>query len=196
MNPEQIQQEISMIKEMIEKTRKETAESGHFLIFMGIAAVFFVLIVSLLEIFHLHAMVLPTMIILTLINAVIGGIIVNRGEKQEKVKSYPRTLVLTIWFISSMALVLYTFVFPFLNVFTFAALPVLVSVTAGIAMFMTGVIYELAYIRWLSAAWWISAVLTALTQNKYRFLIIIAAIIIGWILPGIILNRQYKNRSK
>jgi hypothetical protein len=185
-----------MIKEMIEKTRKETAESGHFLIFMGIAAVFFVLIVSLLEIFNLHAIVLPTMIILTVINAIIGGIIVNRGEKQEKVKSYPRTLVLTIWYISSMALVLYTFVFPFLNVYTFFALPVMVSVTAGIAVFMTGVIYELAYIRWLSSAWWISAILMALIQNKYRFLIIIAAIIIGWILPGIILNRQYKNRSK
>ncbi len=30
MNHEQIQQEISMIKEMIDKSRKETAESGHF----------------------------------------------------------------------------------------------------------------------------------------------------------------------
>lgn len=196
MNHEQIQQEISMIKEMIDKSRKETAESGHFLIYMGIAAVFFVLAVSLLEIFHWHSLVLPTMIVLTLINAVIGGIIVNRGEKQEKVKSYPKTLVLTIWFLCSFALLLYTFVFPFLNVYSFAALPVMVSITAGIAAFMTGVIYELAYIRWLSSAWWISAILMALIQSQYRFLIIIAAIIIGWILPGVILNKQYKNRSK
>ena len=36
MDNNQIQQDISLIKEMIAKTRRDAADSGHFFIFLGI----------------------------------------------------------------------------------------------------------------------------------------------------------------
>ncbi len=196
MNHNQIQQEISIIKSMIEKTRKETAESGYLFIFMGIASAIFVLVISLLELYRLNRWVLPAMITLTIINGIIGYLVVTKAAKQERVKTYPKTVVLSLWVICGMTLLMMTFLFPFLKVYPFRALGTLVSLILGIAVFMTGIIYEMRFILWFSLAWWIGACLMALIEGKFRFLIMIATIIIGWIIPGIILNKKFKNGSE
>lgn len=196
MDQNQVAQEISIIKQMIEKTKKETAESGHLFIFMGIATVLFVLCVGLLEYFQMNRWILPAMIILTIVNGFVGFLVVMKTDKSEKVKSYPKTVVLNLWVICGLTLILITFLFPFLNVYPFSALGVLASLILGIAVFVTGVIYEMRSILWLSSAWWIGAVLLALIKGPFSFIILIATIVVGWIVPGFITNRQYKNGSK
>jgi len=196
MTQNQVQQEISIIKEMIDKTRKETAESGHLFIFMGIASAFFVFIISMLEMYQLNHLVIPAMIFLTIINGIVGYFVVSKPVTEEKVKSYPKTVVLCLWVVCGLTLLLLTFLFPFLEVYTFRALGVLASLILGIAVFMTGIIYEMRFIVWFSSVWWIGAILMAVIESPYRFLIMIAVIIIGWIVPGFIINKKYKNRSK
>jgi len=196
MNHDEIQQEISIIKSMIEKTKKQTAESGHLFIFMGIVAVVFVLVISMLELYQLHQWVLPTMIALAILNGILGFLVVGKAEQPEKVTTYPRTVVLHLWVICSVNLLLLTFLFPFLKVYSFQALPVLVNLTVGIGVFMTGIIYEMRFLQWFSITWWVGACLMAVIQSQYRFVIMIATIIIGWIIPGFILNKQYQKRSK
>jgi len=196
MDHNQIQKEISIIKSMIEKTRKETAESGHLFIFMGIASAFFVLVISLLEIYQFYHLVIPAMIILTVLNGVVGYLVVSKPAREEKVKSYPKTIVLSLWVVCGVTLLMITFLFPFLKVYTFNALGTLASLILGIAVFMTGIIYEMKFILWYSSAWWIGAILMAISDSPYRFLIMIAVIIIGWIVPGFIMNKKYKNGSQ
>jgi hypothetical protein len=196
MTPEQMQQEITTIKNMIDKTRRETAESGRLFIFLGIGAVLFVLIISLLEINQLFNWVLPTMIGLTILNGFIGYLVVGREVKREKVTAYPKTIVLSMMMICGFTVLLLTFLFPFLKVYAWHALPILVCLVFGIAVFMTGMIYELRFIQWFSLSWWAGAILMALYDGEFRFLIMIGTIIFGWIVPGLILNQKYKNRSK
>ncbi len=196
MTENQIQQEISIIKEMIDKTRKETAESGHLFIFMGIASALFVLIISMLEIYRFDHLRIPAMIILTVFNGFVGYFVVSKPFNEEKVQSYPKTIVLCLWAVCGITLLLVTFLFPFLNVYTFRAIGTLACLILGIAVFMTGIIYEMRFVVWYSLAWWVGAVLMAISYSPYRFIIMIAVITIGWILPGIIMNKKYKNRSK
>lgn len=193
MNHDQIQQEISIIKSMIEKTRRETAESGHLFIFMGIASAIFVLIISILEIYKFYHLVIPAMIILTVLHGFVGYFVVSKPAKEEKVTSYPKAVVLSLWVICSVTLLMITFLFPFLKVYSFSALGTLASLILGIAVFMTGVIYEMRFVVWYSSAWWIGAILMAISSGSYRFLIMIAVILIGWVLPGFIINKKYKN---
>lgn len=193
MNHDQIQQEISIIKSMIEKTRRETAESGHLFIFMGIAAAIFVVVISILEIYKFTHLVIPAMIILTVLNGFVGYIVVSKPAKEEKVTSYPKVVVLSLWVICGVTLLMITFLFPFLKVYSFSALGTLASLILGIAVFMTGVIYEMRFVVWYSSAWWIGAILMAISSGSYRFLIMIAVILIGWVLPGFIINKKYKN---
>ncbi len=196
MNHDQIQKEISIIKSMIEKTRRETAESGHLFIFIGIFSAIMVFVLGILGIYHLHHLNLPVLIILAVVNGIIGYYVAAKEGKTEKVKTYAKSLFYSIWFACSIPLIMMTFLFPFLKVYPFHAIPVLVSLIFGIALFLTGAVYELRFMIWFSLVWWGGACIMALNTSPYGFLIMIALILIGWVLPGFILNKKYKNRSK
>jgi hypothetical protein len=196
MEQSQIRQEISIVKEMIEKTRRETAESGYFFIFIGIICSISPVVIGMLEQYNLNNMVLPALIILTIISGVIGYLVISREERNEKVKSYPKTVFYQLWFACGMTMLIMVFLFPFLKSYPWPAVPILVSLVCGIGLYLTGVIYELRFIQWFSTAWRAGACLMAVTeQGMPRAYIMSAIIIVGWVLPGLILNKQYKKRS-
>ena len=195
MNTNQMQQEILTIKEMIEKTRNTTAESGNLFIYIGINSALTTFIIGILEIYNLNQFVMPIVIILTVVNAFIGYIIAAKEDKNKKVKTYLKTIFWHILMACGFAAVLIVFLFPFLELYPFHAVPVLISLVMGIALFITGTIFESKYIQWSSSVWWIGACILALIEGPYRFLIMVAIIFIGWIIPGYILNKQYKKRS-
>ena len=190
MNHNQIQQEISIIKEMIDKTRRETAESGNLFIFIGLFSAVITLLIGLLEIYNLNHLVLPAIIIMSIGNGIVGYLI---ASKENKVETYPKTIFWKVWVVCGFTAVLIVFLFPFLNVYSFRAVPVLVSLIMGIALFISGIVYELKFIQVSSSAWFAGALLLSLTDSQYRFLIVVAVIIVGWIIPGFILNRRFRN---
>jgi len=194
MDPNQIQQEISIIKSMIEKTRRQTAESGHFLILIGILSAIGTFAIGIFELFNLNQFDLPTLVVLVVVNGFIGYLVVEKEQK--KAKSYAKTILYNVWFACSIPIIMVVFLFPLTKVYSFQLVPILVSLFTGIIIFSAGVIYELRYIRWCSIFWWGGACLMAYIESQYQFLIMIAMIIFGFILPGIIFNRQYKNGDK
>ncbi|MBN1270637.1 MAG: hypothetical protein JXB26_00045 [Candidatus Aminicenantes bacterium] len=196
MNHNQIQQEIFIIKKMIEKTKKETAESGLFFISLGIFAAIVTFTIGILEFFNLYHLVLPTLIIAAVVSGVVGYLTVTKKERKEKVKSYPKTILYGVLFSCGLSVLMIVFIFPLLKVYPWSLIPTLVSVIMGIAFFSVGIIFEFRHIQWCSVVWWVGAIILALTQNQLRFLIMIAIIILGWILPGFILNKQYKNQIR
>lgn len=195
MDTKQIQQEISIIKEMIEKTRKTTAESGLILIYMGIFSAMVTIVIGIMEINELNQYVLPVVIIMTVVNALIGYFVATKKGENEKVKTYSKTIFGHIWIACGLAAVLIAFLFPFLNLYPFHAVPVLTSLVIGIALFITGTIFELKFIQWSSLAWWAGACIMAIVISPYKFVIMVAIILIGWIVPGFLLNKQYKRRN-
>lgn len=113
----------------------------------------------------------------------------------EKVETYSKTIFWHIWMVCGSAAILIVFLFPFLNVYPFHAVPVLTSLVIGIALFITGTIFELKFIQWSSLAWWAGACIMAIAVGPYKFVIMVAIILIGWIVPGFLLNKQYKRRN-
>ncbi len=196
MTNNQIQQELSIIKTMIKKTRKETAESGHFLISIGISSMLAVFIINRLEIFGLNILVIPVLILLLMANGIIGYITVGKKTKREKVKSYPKTICYNIWFACVIPTVMIVFLFPLLKFYPWHLTPVFVSMIMGIAVFSTGIIFESKFIIWSSIIWWVGAVVMSFVKDTPRMWIMITIIFIGWVIPGLILNKQYKQRSR
>ena len=195
MDTNQMQQEISIIKEMIEKTRRTTAESGHLLIFIGVFSALATLVIGMLEIYELNQFVMPAIIIMAIVNAFIGYVIAAKEGKNEKIKTYLKTIFWNIWMVCGLTAVLIVFLFPYLNLYPFKAVPVLVSMVMGIALFTTGTIFELRFVQWSSLAWWVGACIMAIIESPYKFIIMVVIILFGWILPGFLLNKQYKIRS-
>lgn len=195
MDINQLQQDISIIKEMIEKTRRQTANSGHLFIFIGVFSALATVGIGLLEIFSLQDFFIPLLILMAVVNGITGYFIISNEEKKEKVKDYTRIFFWNVWMVCGLSALLIVFVFPFLNVYSFGAVPIITSVLMGIALFLTGVLFEMNVIKLSSLIWWVGAILLALYEGPYGFLIIVVVIVVGWLMPGLYLNRQYKNTS-
>jgi hypothetical protein len=195
MNTSEMEQEILLIKEMIEKTRRTTAESGMLLIAIGLISALATITMVLLDHFQQSQFDLPLLITVTLVNALIGYRIAAKERRQGDVKSFIKSLFWFTMMICGFAALLIVFVFPFLDLYTLMAVPTLVSVIMGIALFITGTLFELKYMQWSCLTWWAGAVLLALTTDIVKGAIMVAIILLGWVLPGMLLHKQYKNRS-
>ena len=195
MNANQLQQEISIIKEMIDKTRKSTAESGHLLVYIGILSALATIAIGLLGIYGLNEYILPAVGLLAVVNGFIGYRINVKYDTATNVATYPKTLFWNIWMVCGTTTLLIVFLFPFLGLYPFGAIPVIVSLVMGIGIFSTGLIFELKFIQWASLAWYIGACLMAISEGPVKLGIMVLIIIIGWIVPGLYLNKLYKERS-
>jgi hypothetical protein len=195
MNTTQLQQEISIIKEMIDKTRKTTAESGHLLIYMGIFSALASIVIGLLGFYGLNHYVMPVIISMAVVNGFIGYLIAAKNSDTEKVKTYPKTIFWQTWMVCGLTAGMIVFLFPFINLYPFQAVPVLVSLVLGIAVFITGTIFELKFVQLSSLAWWLGACIMAIVEEPFKLVTMVAIIVVGWIVPGLILNKQYKKRS-
>jgi hypothetical protein len=195
MNATQLQQEISIIKEMIDKTRTTTAESGHLLVYMGIFSAIATIVIGVFGIYGMNDYIMPAVIILAVVNGIIGYRIAAKNNGSGKVSTYPKTLFWNILMVCGFTAVLIVFLFPFLGLYPFHAIPVLTSLVMGIAIFSTGAIFELKFIQWTSLAWWIGACIMAIVESPFKLVTMVLIIIIGWIVPGLYLNKLYKERS-
>jgi hypothetical protein len=190
MNPEEIRQELAVIRSMIERTRRQTAESGTLFIFMGIASSVFVLAVSLLEMSGWFRLVMPVMIGLTAVNGIAGCLLIGRAIRRSSVTTYSGRVLISMWVACSAAILLMTFALPFMGVYPGSTIGILAAMVFGIGMFMTGVICEMPRIARVSLVWPAAALAMALIRSPWRIGVMIAAIIAGFILPGIWLNGQ------
>ena len=193
MADQQVQQDLNLIKQMIEKTRRDTAQSGYFFIFIGIISLLGTVAVTILENQGLTRWTLPTLILMVVANAVIGYLIIARETR--KVKTYAKTVFWHVWMACGFGALLIVFFFPAVQLYPMTVVPVLVSILMGIGVFVTGVLLELRFLQWSSAVWWTGACLMAVTGGPYKSMIMAAVILLGWILPGYLLNRQYRRRS-
>mgnify|MGYP006303210269 CR=1 FL=1 len=195
MNTVQIQKDVSLIKEMIERTRQSAAESGYLLIFIGVFTALGTTLIGILEILDHHRFIMTAILGMAVINALIGFAIAVREEKKSEVTTYAKTIFWQTWLACGLSAVLIVFVFPYLGIYSMKAVPVIVSLLLGIAVYMTGTIFELRFIRMSSLIWLAAAILMAVISHPLSFLIMVAAILFGWILPGFRLHKKYKRGS-
>ena len=196
MDQNQITQEIALIKNMIERTRKEAADSGSIFIFIGIGCVIYVSVITILNMIHLEKWILTAMIGMTIIMGILGYLIIGRKENKQKVTSYPKMICYMVIFFCCMAMFLTGFIFPLTNVYAWDISPVFSAILFGIMLFSTGVIYELKFFYLCGFVSWTGACVMAYFGGIVLGITMIIILITGFIIPGIILDRKYKNGSK
>ncbi|MBN2029299.1 hypothetical protein JW824_03545 [bacterium] len=195
MKHQEVEQEIAIIKKMIEKTRKETAESGHFFIAIGIFSICCIFLIGVANFYHLIHLELPLLLIMMIGNGLIGYITVFRREKKKKVHSYLKTICYSIWAACAVPAII-TFFLPYFGVIPGNLVGVFSTLIMGIAVFSTGVIFESKFIVWSSFVWWGGAMVMAFMKVIPQSFVMVAVIFVGWVMPGIILNRRYRNGSR
>jgi hypothetical protein len=194
MTGNEIREELAIIKSMIEKARNETAESGHFFIWIGIFSIVAVFVINRLETWGKSTLVLPAFFVMLVVCGAIGYFTVSRNMKKAGARSYPNKICYSVWFACGVPAVIVTFVFPLLEVYPWNLVPILSSLLMGIAVFSSGIIFESAAIVWCALAWWGGSIAMVFIEGFNRMFVMMAIIALGWILPGIILNRRFRSR--
>jgi uncharacterized membrane protein len=142
-------------------------------------------------------LILPLMVSLIGINGIFSYCIIARERKREKVTTYAKNIYLSIWAVCGLSILIAAFLFPLTRVYSYDLVPMLTSLVLGIAVFTTGVIFDEKRVQWCGSLWWIGSIFLAYTPpGMLRMYIFSALILLGWVLPGLIMNRRYRNREK
>ncbi len=194
MTPERIEGEILMIKEMIAKSRREAAESGHFFVGIGLLGIVATPLIGLLESTHQNRFVLPVFVLMAILAGAIGYWTLAKPAEKERVRSYPKTVCRQILFACGIPGLAILFLFPLLRVYPWDLVPVLISLIMGIMVYSAGAVFEIRSIQWCGAFWWVGAISMALLEGHQwiRISIMNLSVFAGFVLPGLILNRKYR----
>ena len=196
MTENQLQQEITIIKEMIEKTRRDTAESGMLFIIPGILCVIMVLIMANLHWINAEYLIKPVMFTSMALIALTSAYIGYREGKKAKVETYVKKIFGAVWMAIGICCLILVLFFPLTGIYSWNLVGPVAFVVLGIGFFVTGSLYELPLIQWCSLVWWGGSCVLPFSKGYTSMFIIIAIFLFGYILPGIIMNRQYRVRSR
>ena len=195
MDNNTIQNDLSIIKNMIEKTRQQTAESGSLFITIGFVWLLIPVILVFLQNNDLKNYWWPIFIGGLIVTLIIATIIGAKENKRALPVTYSKKIFSQLWLVVGGVFILTGFVFPMLNVYPVQYISVITWPVIAIGIYLSGVIYEISIIRWLSISWIIGAFLMALITIPIHLYIALLTMFFGFILPGVIFSRQYKKRS-
>jgi hypothetical protein len=195
MDEQQARDEIRLIKEMVEKTRKATAQSGTLFIFWGFLIIVAIIITYVLAYFHKFQWIWANWIVWAIIGWGYSALYGIRQERTQKTRTYAQMAAKHLSIACGAAYLLAAFVFPLLKVYSYNAISILVAFISGILIFVMGGIYEWNLLKWCGLLWWLGAVGTTFVPGDYRTLCLIPLIILGYLIPGFILRSRYKKEQ-
>lgn len=192
METNRASEDLRLIREMIERTKKATAESWSYLFIWGVLAILGVLGMYGLVWTEQYHLIWVNWIVFVGIGVIYTLFFAAKEERVRGRKTYTQIAVIHLCVACGVAFVLVGFIFPALNLYSYGAIPVLIAVVAGILVFVMGGIFEWALAKWCGAVWWAGALGMLFVHWHYRGLVFIPLIAVGYIVPGLALRAEYK----
>ncbi|HYF31921.1 MAG TPA: hypothetical protein VD993_12445 [Chitinophagaceae bacterium] len=189
------QQSLSVIQSMIETARNQFSENGHLYLLWG-WVVFSCSIAQFILLYYLdypkHYMVW----MLTWGAFIYQTIYLVRNKKKEKVKTYADRLVGFVW----MVFVVLMFLFGFLfgremgdNYYRMIS-PGFLALY-GMPTFLSGIILRFRPLIIGGICCWVLSIASSYISYDFQLLLLSAAMITAWIIPGYLLRMKYKKEN-
>jgi hypothetical protein len=194
MNDMQAKDEIRLIQEMIERTKKITAGSWMFFLVWGIVVILGIGGMYALVSIEEFSWIWLNWIVFVGIGVVFSIVYGKKLEKLEGARTYANITTGHICFACGMAFILVGFIFPLLKLYSWGLIPVLISAVAGILVFTLGGIFEWNLLKWCGVIWWLGAVGMIFVHENYRALLVIPLLLIGYIMPALVLRSMYQKQ--
>ncbi|MBK6772961.1 MAG: hypothetical protein IPG78_12715 [Ignavibacteria bacterium] len=185
--------ELSLIKKMMEDSRRLNIDNGIHYIFWGILVTIALLINYAMLLLKVPGNYIGlAWFILMLSGALIDGIIGRRQSKSSKVTTFTSRIMGSLWFASGIAM----FMYGFLGTITKAYNPVficpIISTSLGISYFTSGSIQQIKWLQNISFGWWAGAAIMFIFPSVHTLLIFAIMMICLQVIPGLILNKKSK----
>lgn len=187
------QEELSFIKSIIKDSREKLYDNGHYLILWGIV-VFLGQFSNFLAIQFRFAQYLGYIWIGLVTIGWSGSFLMGRREKRENgTENFASKVASALWMGGGISMSIMGFAFGTINGYYINPT---IAVILGVLYFTTGVLYEMKWLSRLGYGWWAVAILMFYWLCKENFLVYGIVIILFMVVPGIILNKNYKRVQK
>ncbi|MBU0529524.1 hypothetical protein KKF86_07200 [bacterium] len=191
----EINNNLNVIKSMIEKTKTNTAESGSIFILWGwlvitasVLTYFFVCKEWFDRIGYIWFLLMGFGVVATIL-------LVNRHVNRKRVKTYSQLALSNLWFACGISFFIIAWIGLPLKVIPFESLYIIMAVIAGVGLFATSGILDWNMLRVSGTLWWVAAIVMMFIHWHFHTLIFALATIPGYLIPGYALNKKYKKNQ-
>lgn len=193
METRQAELELSLIKKMMDDSRKISLDNGWHFIYWGSLVTTALLLNYILIIVHAKQQYIGWMWFIMMIGgAIAGGIMEKRHERKKKVHTIAGRIIGSLWFASGIAMFIYGFLGSISGGYNSVYICPVISTSLGISYFTTGEIQQVKLLKYVAFGWWVGAVFLFFYPGIHTLLIFALMMICFQIAPGVIINRKFK----
>jgi len=196
MNDQEIRQEIQIIKSMIDKTKRATAESAALFVMWGVLislALVGSFILGRLKLYHWEWLNWGGITVIGWIASVFYGI---RHQRTTPVRTYIQNAGRHLYFACGAGFLLVGLIFPAIGVYSHEAISILISCVTGIMFFVMGGIFDWPFLKTVGLGWWAGAVGMSLIRPEQRTLVYTFLFIAGYLIPVIVLKAKFDRERR
>ncbi|MDD8026362.1 MAG: hypothetical protein PHI34_07600 [Acidobacteriota bacterium] len=193
MDEQQARDDIKYIREMLDRTRRSTADSGTLFIFWGFWIILALIGNYALVYTHLFRWIWVDWTFFSFSGWVVTiWHSVRRGRK-ERIMTFAQEAAAYISFACGIAFALAAFALPLLGAYGYDVISIVIALVSGVLLFGLGGLFKAKFMLAAGLAWWLGAVGLVLIPGDWRGLGIVPLIIIGYLVPGFIFRAKYRN---
>ena len=196
METKQAELEITLIKKIMQDSRKIIAFNGVDYIIWGILVLLGLIGTYASIIIREGIYIIWVWIILMGIGWIYSLSVHYIGSKKVRTWTLAGKLLGGIWLSCGIAMFIIGFVATYAGAIKGWAIAPTISVILGIAYFASGIIYGHPWVKYLYLGWWGGAVVMFLYPGRHTLLIFAAMMILFQIIPGILFYIKWKKELK
>ena len=197
MNEEKFspEQSLQVIQSMIEKAKNQYSENGHLYLLWGwVVLVCSIAQFVLLKIVEYEKHYLVWMV--CWLAVIYQFFYLRKQQRQQRVKTYADRMIGFIWFSFIILMMLVGFSLGYTTGEHYYKLfsPVFLAMY-GVPTFLSGISLQFRPLVIGGIGCWVLSVLAHFIPYEYQLLLLSAAMIIAWIIPGYMLQKKYKQQT-
>ncbi|HUR09752.1 MAG TPA: hypothetical protein VM012_00185 [Flavitalea sp.] len=186
---------LEIIRKMINKAKGQFSENGHMYLLWG----WVILICSLAQYYMIHFTRYEKHYLvwmLTWIAFIYQLFYVYRLRKKRRVRTYTDDILAFVWITFVILMFLFGFIFSTAPIERYYRLinPGFLALY-GMPTFLSGIILKFRPLVIGGICCWLLAVAASYIHYDYQLLLLAAAVVVAWIIPGYILRARYKKAN-
>ena len=192
------QEELAYIRKLMAESRGQVADDGKPSILWGII-VFFGLLYTYYEAYNPNNLSGWVWIGLSVCGWIYMFGWVRQKAKKQPSRTFAGRITGAVWGSVGISITLFVFTTMASNWLEPAVefhplfIMYVISILLGIGYFVSGILYEIPWLRWVGIAWWATSLIYIFWPGVHSLLIFAGAELVLQVLPGILLLKKYRS---